>query len=60
MKPQELRALTNREQILEARRADAVLADEVVRVRAADEQFKDALDYSLTVEAEQNRRQGRR
>lgn len=40
----------------EAKWADRMLADEITRMRAHDEQFRAVLDYSLAVEAEQLRR----
>jgi hypothetical protein len=42
-----------------AKAADAALADQVVRVRAVDSKFRAALDLSLDIEAEQDRRRNR-
>jgi len=42
-----------------ARKADKALADEIVRMRATDEQFREVLDRALAVEDEQLRRKNK-
>jgi len=55
----DLHALSGENLRREAKRADRALADEIVRVRATDIRFGAVLDYSLAVEAEQERRKNR-
>jgi len=52
----DLRTMSGEQLRKEAKRADAKLADEIVRIRATDEPFREVLERSLAVEAEQMRR----